>query len=52
MLETAEYYEKCNLTTNPFQQNTVYENDERAGVWLGMKVKKTDCSCLDPSKIR
>lgn len=40
MLETAEYYEKCNLTTNPFQQNTVYENDERAGVWVGYEGEK------------
>ncbi len=32
-LENKDFYNKCNLTLNPFRPNPIHETDPRSGIW-------------------
>ncbi len=37
MKTNAEYYKTCNLLTNPFRSNAVFDEDPRLKIWAGQK---------------
>lgn len=40
VIESREYYEKANLTDNPFKSNPNFAVDPRASIWVGYKKQK------------